>query len=489
MVHRWLGYKFPHEGLRALEAAVWSALPSTLEHALAAFGVLSLLVVPVCWTQSTARCRMLACFIGGAAYFALTMMGWDYQQYRATHEAAQLAQMAGDVVGLLCAAYWPTLSFFTLAGQPATAAPRINGAIMGSSILTGKRAGALQKADGEWIYALFERGYESNVHPHTDSWSAVALGNYAHVMRRLFSHASSCEGGMLRSRNGSIKPENYIDGWRRELAKPSLLQGRAIDLSVGSSFYSAVPESQLDAVRLSLIRAGFESRIDELVAGTLSVSLYGDINLLLAIYGNSGPLSAWRVLKEYDCGTAQIDVPVPSASKVAMERMPQVRCHSIGRENRLIAIGSAPWRHAGWEYNAIGSFVTEVAYPIEMETPGFARKAIPAFREAVRNASPVPVGTRITVTRAPEGTDDWRIRRADELAQLLGLASNGEPAPATFSFAFGDLLNREDTDRLLYGLSAFCDSQMQWEVAAAREGAAPDPAFFAADVQLSLCPA
>ncbi|MCE4547677.1 MULTISPECIES: hypothetical protein [unclassified Caballeronia] len=108
MVHRWLGYEFPHQGLRALEAGVWSASPSTLEHALAAFGVLSLLVLPVSWTRSTARCRMFACFIGGAAYFALTTMGWDYQQYRATHEAAQLAQMAGDVAGLLCAVYWLT---------------------------------------------------------------------------------------------------------------------------------------------------------------------------------------------------------------------------------------------------------------------------------------------------------------------------------------------------------------------------------------------
>ncbi|MDR5832439.1 hypothetical protein P9250_31820 [Caballeronia sp. LP006] len=85
---------------------------------------------------------------------------------------------------------------------------------MGSSILTGKRAGAMQKANGEWIYALFERGYESNVYPHTDHWSAVALGNYAQVMRRIFSHATSCEGGMLRSRNGSIRPENYIASWR-----------------------------------------------------------------------------------------------------------------------------------------------------------------------------------------------------------------------------------------------------------------------------------
>lgn len=358
---------------------------------------------------------------------------------------------------------------------------------MSSSILTGKRAGALQKADGEWIYALFERGYESNVYPHTDNWSAVALGNYAQVMRRVFSHASSCEGGMLRSRNGSIRPENYIASWRRELAKPTSLRDRTIDLSVGSSCYSVVPQSQLDDVRLSLIRAGFESRIDELLAGTLSVSLHADINLLLAIFGNSGPLSAWRVLKEYDCGTAQIDVPVPSVSKVAMDRMPQVRCHSIDRENRLVAIGSAPWRHAGWEYNAIGSFVTEVAYPLEMETPGFAKKAIQAFREAVSQASPVPPATRITVTRAPEGTDDWRIRRADELAQLLGKVSDGEPPPDTFSFAFGDLLNCEDTDRLLYGLSSFSASQMQWEVAETREGAAPDPAFFAADVQLSLC--
>jgi hypothetical protein len=91
------------------------------------------------------------------------------------------------------------------------------------------------------------------------------------------------------------------------------------------------------------------------------------------------------------------------------------------------------------------------------------------------------------MTREPEGTDEWRVRRADELAQLLGLVSDSEPAPATFSFAFGDLLDREDTDRLLCGLRAFSESQVQWEVAAAREGAEPDPSFFAAEAQLSLC--
>jgi hypothetical protein len=358
---------------------------------------------------------------------------------------------------------------------------------MGSSILTGKRAAAFQKADGEWIYALFERGYESNVYPHQDHWSAVALGNYAAVMRRLFSHAASCEGGMLRSKAGSIKPENFIASWQRELAKSFTLPDRRITLSSSKSMYSAVPESQLEEVRLSLIRSGFEAQADELAAGNLEVSLHANIELLLSIYGNSGPLSVWRILKEYDTGTVQIDVPVPSASKTAIDRMPEVRCHSIDRENRLVAIGSAPWRHAGWQYNAIGSFITDVVYPIEMEAPGFAKKAIPAFRDAVREASTLPAATRITVTRAPEGEDTWRVRKADEVAQKLGIVADGESAPDVFSFAFGDLLQREDTDQLLYGLGGFSDAQAHWEVPTTPHGAVPDPAYFDADSQLSLC--
>ncbi|SAK89350.1 hypothetical protein AWB82_06257 [Caballeronia glebae] len=358
---------------------------------------------------------------------------------------------------------------------------------MSSSILTGKRASVFQKADGEWIYALFERGYESNVYPHQDHWSAVALGNYADVMRRLFSHASSCEGGMLRSKAGSIKPENFITSWQRELAKPFTLPDRRIELSCSTSSYSAVPQSQLAEVRLSLIRGGFEAQADALAAGNLSVSLHADIELLLSIFGNRGPLSVWRILKEYDTGTVQIDVPLPPASKTAMERMPEVRCHAIDRDNRLIAIGSAPWRHAGWQYNAVGSFITEVAYPIEMEAPGFAKRAIPAFRDVVRSASAVPSAARITVTPSPEGEDAWRVRKADEMARALGIVGDGRAAPDVFSFEFGDLLQREDKDQLLYGLGGLSDAQAQWEIPAVRDCAAPDPAFFAADLQLSLC--
>jgi hypothetical protein len=357
---------------------------------------------------------------------------------------------------------------------------------MSSTILTGKRAAAFEKADGQWIYALFERGYESNVYPHQDAWSAVALGSYADVMRRIFGRATSCEGGMLRSKAGSIKPENYIASWQRELARPFTLANRRIELSRSQSFYATVPETQFADVHASLVRAGFEARAEELAAGNLNVFLHADIEILLSIFGNDGPLGVWRILKEYDSGTVQIDVPIPKASKQAMERMPEVRCHAIDDENRLVAIGSAPWRHAGWQYNAVGSFVTEVAYSIEMETPGFAEKAIPAFRDAIRGATSLAATTRITVTRSPEGADEWRVRRADEVAQRLGIVSDGECAPDTYTFAFGDLCQRADADRLLFGLGGFSDAQLHWEILGPLAGTWPDPRYFDVESQLSL---
>lgn len=357
---------------------------------------------------------------------------------------------------------------------------------MSSTILTGKRAAAFQQADGEWIYALFMRTFESNVSPHIDRWCAFALGNYAQVMRRVFSHASNCESGTLRSRAGRIKPENFIESFRRELARPSLLRDRQIELSV-SSAYSPIPESMFEDLRRTLVRAGFEDRADQLARGKVSVSLHADIGLLLSIYGSDGPLSVWRVLNERDCGTLQVDVPAPSPSKTAMDRMPQIRCHAIDGENRLVALGCAPWRNAGWQYNAVGSFITEVAYPIEMEAPGFAKKAIPLFRAALRDAADVPSASRITVTRSPEGVDEYRQRRADELARKLGVVPTGEAAPEVFSFAFGDLLHRENTDQLLYGLGTLLDTQVHWDVLEKRAGAEPDPPFLAADAQLSLC--
>jgi hypothetical protein len=357
---------------------------------------------------------------------------------------------------------------------------------MGSTVLTGKRAAAFQKADGEWIYALFMRTFESNVYPHTDRWSAFALGNFAQVMRLVFSHAANCEGGMLRSRAGRIKPENFIESFRRELTRPSLLRDRQVELSV-SSGHSAIPASIFEDLRLTLIRRGFKEHVEQLSSGKLTVSLHSDIELLRSIYGSDGPLSAWRILSEHDCGTLQVDVATPASSKTAMDRMPQIRSYAIDAENRLVAVGCAPWRHAGWQYSAVGTFINDVAYPVEMEVPGFAKKAIPAFRARLGDAADLPSDTRITVTRAPEGVNDYQQRRADELARKLEIISASEPAPAVFSFEFATLLQRDDTNQLLYLMGVLVHAQLQWDVPVKHESATPDPSFLVADAQLSFC--
>jgi hypothetical protein len=193
----------------------------------------------------------------------------------------------------------------------------------------------------------------------------------------------------------------------------------------------------------------------------------------------------------YDWGTLQIETQLPKASKTAMSRMPAVRCRAIDRENRVVAIGASVWRHAGWQYSTVGSLISEIAYPLELEAPGFAKIAIPAFRDMLTNATPVPAGTRVIVTRNPTGDDPdgakkYPIRTADRLASKLAIVAEREPASAEFSFAFADLLNREETDQLLYALGNLSDDQMRWDVSIAREGTAATPESVTAESQLSL---
>ncbi|MFM0630306.1 hypothetical protein [Paraburkholderia xenovorans] len=331
--------------------------------------------------------------------------------------------------------------------------------------MTGKKAGAFQAADGEWMFALFERTYEKNCYPHIDNWSAIAFGRYADVMRRVFRHASSCEGGMLQSRAGYIKPENYVTTWRSLLAKPFRLPDQVIRLDVSQSFRAAIPEASLDDVRSSLTAAGFAERLDEVVGGKAEVSLHRDAALLESIYGESGALSAWRVLQEHDCGSVLVDADLhlPSRNPSALERMPAVRCYKIDDENRLVSFDGKPWVNAGWQYSAIGSFITEAAYQLEMEAPGFAKMGIPAYRELLTGAGRLPDDTVISVTRLPDGLEDYCARIADELAVLLGLSDIQGQAPAQFSFRFGDV-PAEPRGSAMYKLCNLRDQQVMWAI-------------------------
>ncbi|WP_168991633.1 hypothetical protein [Paraburkholderia sp. UYCP14C] len=334
---------------------------------------------------------------------------------------------------------------------------------MGATVLTGKKVGAFQAADGEWMFALFERTYEKNCYPHIDRWSAIAFGRYADVMRRVFRHASSCEGGMLQSRAGYIRPENYIATWRSLLAKPFRLPDQTILLDVSKSFQAAIPEAALDDIRSSLTAAGLAERVEEVVGGRLKVSLHEEAALLEVIYGESGALSVWRVLREHDCSNVPIasGLKLPARDPSALERMPAVRCYRIDDENRLVSFDGKPWENAGWQYSAIGSFITDVAYPVEMEAPGFAKAAIPVYRDLMRNAGQLPAETIIEITRMPEGLEDYCGRAADELAGYLGLADGEGRAPERFSFRFRDV-PAEPRGSAMYKLCNLRSQQVTW---------------------------
>ncbi|MBN3754267.1 hypothetical protein G3N95_15045 [Paraburkholderia sp. Tr-20389] len=336
---------------------------------------------------------------------------------------------------------------------------------MGSTVLTGKQAAAFQTADGEWMFALFERTYEKNCHPHDDRWSAIAFGRYRDVMRRVFRHATSCEGGMLQSRAGNIRPENYIGTWRSVLARPFRLPDRTIRLDVSKSHRASLPEGSLDDVRKSLVAAGLGDRVEEIVSGKAGVSLFADAALLEVIYGENGPLSVWRVLEVNDCSSVAVDddVKLPSRSPSVMDRMPAVRCYKIDDEHRLVSLDGQAWENAGWQYSAIGSFITDVAYPLEMEAPGFAKAAIPVYRELMVNAGPLPAETVVDVTRMPAGLEEYCGRVADELAGYLGIADDNGRAPERFTFRFGEV-PAEPRGSAMYKLCGLRSQQVTWTV-------------------------
>ena len=107
---------------------------------------------------------------------------------------------------------------------------------MGSTITTRRVAAGVRTLPGRTLFVLFEESYSSNVTPHTPEWCCVGLGYLPAVMRHIFGLASSCEGGMLRRRDGRLTPEGYIATWLEQLANPLILHRTAVRIDAGDSF-------------------------------------------------------------------------------------------------------------------------------------------------------------------------------------------------------------------------------------------------------------
>ncbi len=275
---------------------------------------------------------------------------------------------------------------------------------MGSTITTGKMAAAFQMSQGRVCFVLFERVHESNVHPYTPTWQCGFIGTAHAAIRKIFSWASDCEGGMLRGRDGDIKPENYIAAWLRELANPVIMPDRRIRLYAGTSFRAPLPpdnEAYLSRIEAQG-RGDFATIIREGKVAELSLHAHAD--LLIELYGreqkDAASLAPWRILNDYDRphdldrDTSLGYSPKPVPHDIA----PLPPIIKINEHDRMILSANGVWINEGWPYSIIGRRIHEMS-EIEIKTPGYYRRAIPLLREAIENAPCPPEGTRIRFDR------------------------------------------------------------------------------------------
>lgn len=276
---------------------------------------------------------------------------------------------------------------------------------MGSTVTTGKMAAAFRMTQGRTCFVLFERVHETNVSPRIPEWQCGFIGTAHAVVRQIFGWASSCEGGMLRGRDGAIKPENYIAAWFRELANPTIMPDRLIRLYASDSWSAPLPPDN-ETLLAGIEEQGREDFAQAIRAGQVAdLSLHAHADVLLALYGKEQAgrqtLPAWRILKGHDrphepernrsLGYA----PEAAPAKIA----PPPQAIRINKHDRLLKDADGRWVNKGWPYSIIGQRISAMSDQ-EIETPGYYRRGIPLLREAIEKAPWPPEGTIARLDRS-----------------------------------------------------------------------------------------
>lgn len=280
---------------------------------------------------------------------------------------------------------------------------------MGSTIVTNRLAAVFDnpRNRGDHIWVLFEKCYESNVSPRTPHWSARAIGRIREVMQLIFHDAACCEGGSLRDRSGSITPESYIRRWYRALRHPVEMPPMDIQLKredLRSRFRTAsdpTDDQQWEDFSARMRALGREDIPLALDGGTeVVLSLYQDIELVLAIYGYSrerrGLLGPWRAFGGYwapERAPKAVIGYYPPGGEIPSPRIP--RAYRID-DNALVMPEDGKWRAAGWAYSAVGDYVKDL-WETELHAPGSYDVLIPPYREAIAAAPLLPRGSEAVV--------------------------------------------------------------------------------------------
>lgn len=329
---------------------------------------------------------------------------------------------------------------------------------MGATVVTAKTAAAFRNPkNDEVIYLTFEETYEKNCYPHTPSWSCVAIGNFQQVFSRVFASAAACESGSLQTRSGDTKPETYIKSWRISFSEPFQMENLEIELKLGgTSMYDPIPDSQVETAMATLKKIGRKDIADALLDGPVKVSLHRDVDVIIGIYGVETNLPIWKVIKGlYGLGVAEKSLAPPVGKRDI--RPPSVQAYAIDDDNIVVGLGSAPLQHWGWRYNAVGQYIRDVVFPIELQSGLSAYKLIREFRDTCNDAPDLPDDTIITVTLTNIEHSCY-LDRAKKLAVQLGLVKTVDDVPQSYETSFGLVRVKNEE----YLLSTLGSTQVAW---------------------------
>ncbi len=312
-------------------------------------------------------------------------------------------------------------------------------------------------AANQFVIALFEKAYESNVSPKTPHWGMRYVGDVRGAMEVILKAAGTCEGGLLRwQKERHTKPENCIRRWRRALAAPVRFAPADVHLRFGGSYmnlpqagapivrsilekYPGIKDSRVDApdVYIDLARPGAWDAICELVSRSYETGAF-PWRLFRSDPPDSDPDVALGILKP--------SAPRGDVTKRG-KRMPQVfdLC-SLGGPSVFVpdvkgyrdhlAVYPDGEVHVGWSYSLVDHFASSRVLSPEMSEPGVAEPLISAMRDLVERAGPLPMQARLMIPRV----DDERGSGADWDALAAALepsinGSSGEPAQLDVSAA------------------------------------------------------
>ena len=295
---------------------------------------------------------------------------------------------------------------------------------MGSTITTARVAAAIPTQHGRRLFVLFEESYSSNVTPHTPRWCCMSIGYLPATMERIFSLASSCEGGMLRNRSGRLTPEGYIGTWLKELANPLVLRQTAIRVAVGDGFYNAIHSTRLnDAVDL-LAKADRPREANELHdTQTVTLDLVRDTDAVLALQAGLD-IDPWRLIGAHVVShrSGERDPTLghnPAPGRLSMPIVP--RALKLNENVRLLDDPDGGWRCGRWQYSLVGEHVQGL-WRAELACPGHHRKRIAAFRNMLEGAPPAPAGLAVEID-ASGTSKTYHLRTIGELRQKV--SANG----------------------------------------------------------------